>query len=140
MTLKQRIKIISEIVGINLGDVAYKLGMSQSTFCIRLKTGKFTKEELNSIASNMKCEYISYFKFDNGAKVSAITTGEEVRKACEFVNLTATELGKKMGISQPAISKRLKTGKFSLEELNVIARKIGCEYYSKFKLDNGMEI
>lgn len=54
--------------------------------------------------------------------------------------MTATDLGRKMGITQPAISRRLKTGKFTHDELKMIAAMIGCEYESKFEFENGVQI
>ena len=140
MTIKQRVKIACETVGMNLGDIAYKMGMSQSTFSVRLKTGKFTKTELQQIAENLNCKYISYFKFDDGSIISANNTGEEIKRACEHAMMTATDLGRKMGITQPAISRRLKTGKFTHNELNTIAKMIGCYYEYKFEFENGIAI
>ena len=43
-------------------DIADKLGVTPSAFGQRLKTGKFTQEELETIASVLDAEYISYFK------------------------------------------------------------------------------
>lgn len=140
LTIKQRIKIACETAGINLGELAAKMGMSQSTLTIRLKNGKFTKEELKQIAEILNCKYISYFRFENGSAISASSTGEEIRRACEYAEMSATDLGRKMGITQPAISSRLKTGKFTHDELQMIASMIGCEYESRFEFKNGMHI
>lgn len=140
MTIKQRVKIACETAGMNLGDIAFKMGMSQSTFSVRLKTGKFTKDELKQIAEFLNCKYTSYFKFSNGLIISANSTGDEIKNACEYADMTATDLGRKMGITQPAISRRLKTGKFTHDELKMIATMIGCEYESKFEFENGVQI
>lgn len=45
------------------------MGMSQQSISNRLKTGKFTKEELEQMADALGCEYVSYFKFPDGTKI-----------------------------------------------------------------------
>ena len=45
-----------------------------------------------------------------------------------MAGITVTELGARMGMSQQSISNRLKTGKFTQEELEKMAAKIGFEY------------
>ena len=54
--------------------------------------------------------------------------------------MSLTELGAKMGMSQASISKRVKTGKFTQEELQQMAKIMGCKYESKFIFPNGNEI
>lgn len=43
--------------------------MSQPSISNRLKTGKFTQDELNKMADIMGCEYVSNFIFPTGEKV-----------------------------------------------------------------------
>lgn len=126
--------------GISLGEVSKKMNMKFSTFSTRLKTGKFTKKELEEIAFCIGCVYNSYFKFSDGKIISAASTGEQIKYALAHNNMTATELSKKMNISQPAISKRLKTGKFTQNELKQIAAMMDCEYISKLIFKDGMVI
>lgn len=57
-----------------------------------------------------------------------------------MAGMTVTELGAKMGMSQPAISKRLKTGKFTQEELQEMGKHLGCEYKSMFIFPNGNKV
>ncbi len=45
-----------------------------------------------------------------------------------------------MGMSQASISKRVKTGKFTQEELQEMAVFMGCKYESKFIFPDGNEI
>lgn len=140
MTIKQRIKISCEKMNINLGELSEKLNIRQSTFSVRLKTGKFTKEEIEKIAFNMGCMYNSYFLFSDGTKINFHSIGSQIKNALEYAGMTITELGKKMGITQPAISKRLKTGKFTQDELYNIASMIGCKYISEFVFKDGTTI
>lgn len=49
-------------------ELAERFGISQSGFSQRMKNGKFTKQELEKIASILDCKYISYFKFEDGKR------------------------------------------------------------------------
>ncbi len=61
--------------------------------------------------------------------------------ALTYSNMTKTELSKKLGYASPqAFQKRYTTGKFTLEELEKIAKALGCEYNSCFKYPDGKEI
>lgn len=50
-------------------DIADKFNVTPSAFGQRLKTGKFTKEELQKIASVLDAEYVCFFKFKDGKKI-----------------------------------------------------------------------
>lgn len=69
MTIRQRVKIACEESEITLTELAEKLGMSQQSMSNRLKTGKFTQEELEQIAEILGCKYINYFEYPNGTRI-----------------------------------------------------------------------
>lgn len=50
-------------------EIAEKMNVTPSAFGQRLKTGKFTKEELQRIAAILDAEYISFFKFKDGKEI-----------------------------------------------------------------------
>ena len=50
-------------------DIAAKFGVTPAAFGQRIKTGKFTKEELEEIAHCLDAEYVSYFQFKDGTKI-----------------------------------------------------------------------
>ena len=50
----------------SLTELAESFGISQSGFSQRMKTGKFTRPEMEKIALIMGCEYVSVFKFTEG--------------------------------------------------------------------------
>ena len=50
-------------------DIADRLGVTPSAFGQRLKTGKFTQAELETIAGVLDAEYVSYFKFRDGKEI-----------------------------------------------------------------------
>lgn len=66
ITIQEQIKTASIHANISLTELATKFGISQSGFSQRMKTGKFTKQELEKIASILGCEYISMFRFPDG--------------------------------------------------------------------------
>lgn len=57
--------------------------------------------------------------------------------SCEASGITLTELAEKLGTSQANLSKRLKTGKFTQDELAHIANLLGCQYKPSWILPNG---
>ena len=70
IALQQQIEMaIAYSDGVTKKDIAEKMNVTPSAFGQRLKTGKFTKEELEKIASILDAEYISYFKFKDGKKI-----------------------------------------------------------------------
>lgn len=62
---------------------------------------------------------------------------QKIKVACEIANMSLTELGSKLGMSQASISKRVKTGKFTQEELEAMAKVLGAEYKSGFYFSDG---
>lgn len=69
MTLQQKVKAACDVAGISLTELGKRIGMSQASISQRLKTGKFTKEELEQMAAALGCEYVSYFEFPDGTKI-----------------------------------------------------------------------
>lgn len=57
------------MAGMTQTELGRRMGMSQQSMSARLKTGKFTQEELEQMARIMDCEYVSYFKFENGSRI-----------------------------------------------------------------------
>lgn len=69
-----------------------------------------------------------------------ITIKQKVEAACKIAGISVSELGRQMGMSQPSISNRLKTGKFTQDELNKMADIMGCEYVSNFIFPTGEKV
>lgn len=69
-----------------------------------------------------------------------LTIQQKIEMACTVAGINKTELAKKLGMTQPAFSQRLKTGKFSDEDFQNIAKALDAEYFSGFKFNNGTEI
>ena len=56
-------------VGISKSELGRRIGLSQSAFSQRLKTGKFSDEDFSNISKALGCEYKSGFYFSDGTKV-----------------------------------------------------------------------
>lgn len=69
--------------------------------------------------------------------VVILTLQQKIKVACDHAEISLTELGARMGMSQASISKRIKTGKFTQEELEEMAKHIGCVYRSSFEFSDG---
>ena len=77
---------------------------------------------------------------ENVKGVFSVNDGRIVRKikaACGISGITVTELGRRMGMSQQSMSNRLKTGRFTKEELEKIADILGARYICFFEMDDG---
>ncbi len=68
ITIQEQIKTACIHAGMSLTELAESFGISQSGFSQRMKTGKFTRQEMEKIALIMGCEYISEFRFSDGYK------------------------------------------------------------------------
>lgn len=58
--------VARDIAGISQEELAARLGTSPAAFSKRLKTGKFSDQDFESIAQALGCKYKSGFYFDNG--------------------------------------------------------------------------
>lgn len=69
MDLKDQIEYCLLKSNMTKSELAKKFGSkSLAAFRQRVDTGKFTKEELEKIASALDCTYHSYFEYDDGTK------------------------------------------------------------------------
>ena len=64
----------------------------------------------------------------------------KIKMAEVYAKISETELSHKMGTSPQAFNQRMKTGKFSSEELVRIANALGAEFVCKFCFPDGTEI
>lgn len=68
ITIQQKISGAMAASGKTQQEIASAFGISQQAFSQRLKTGKFTQQELEKIAGIMGCKYISCFQFPDGTQ------------------------------------------------------------------------
>lgn len=69
MNNSQKIKMVLAYKGISEASLAKSLGTTPQAFNQRMKTDKFTSEELGKIAEALGGEYEFYFSFPDGTKI-----------------------------------------------------------------------
>ena len=73
-------------------------------------------------------------------EVMKITIQQKIMVALDIAGITQAELAERLGTSAPALSKRIKTGKFSDEDFESIASALGCTYKSGFYFPDGNKV
>ena len=66
ITIQEQIETALIHSGLTQKEFCKKIGMSPSSLIQRMKTGKFSKLELEKMAIAMGCEYIYCFRFQDG--------------------------------------------------------------------------
>ncbi len=64
----------------------------------------------------------------------------KIKMAEVYAKITETELAKRIGTSPQAFNQRMKTGKFSSDDLDKIATAMGAEFVCHFRFPDGTEI
>ncbi len=67
-----------------------------------------------------------------------ITT--KIKLATTYAKISEAELARRIGTSSQALGQRLKTGKFTAEELSKIADALGATYFFGFEFNDGTKI
>lgn len=69
MTVQQKIKMALAYKGMSEAALAKAIGTSPSAFNQRMKTGKFSSEDLDRIAEALGAKFICYFEFPDGTEI-----------------------------------------------------------------------
>lgn len=69
MTIKDQISACCDVAGMTVTELGAKMGMSQQNISKRLKTGKFTKSELEQMAEILGTKYHSIFIFPDDTMI-----------------------------------------------------------------------
>ena len=69
MTISQKIKMALAYKGMSEADLARAVGTSPKAFNQRMKTGKFSTDEMNKIAEALEADYYFGFEFKDGTKI-----------------------------------------------------------------------
>lgn len=69
MTIAQKIKMALAYKGMSEAELARSIGSSPSAFNQRMKTGKFSSEEMERIAEALEATYYFGFEFRDGTKI-----------------------------------------------------------------------
>ena len=68
MTISQKIKMALAYKGMSEAELARAVGSSPQAFNQRMKTGKFSTEEMDKIAAALEADYYFGFEFKDGTK------------------------------------------------------------------------
>ena len=69
MTISDQIRMLCARLNISVAELARRMGKSPQSFNSKLKRGRFTIEELDTIADAMGAKFERYFVFQNGEKI-----------------------------------------------------------------------
>jgi len=65
---------------------------------------------------------------------------KKIKMALAFANMSEAELARRLGSTPQAFNKRVRTGKFTSEELDGMATVLGAEFVCAFRFPDGTEI
>ena len=69
MDISKKIKMAEAFADISEAELARRIGTSSQAFGQRLKTGKFSSENLEAIADALGAKYVAYFEFPDGTQI-----------------------------------------------------------------------
>jgi hypothetical protein len=69
VTIKDQISACCDVAGMTVTELGAKMGMSQQSISKRLKTGKFTKSELEQMAEILGAKFVLRFEFPDGTVI-----------------------------------------------------------------------
>ena len=69
MTIPQKIKMALAYKGMSEAELSRALGTSPSAFNQRMKTGKFSSEDMEKIAEAIGAKFFFGFEFEDGTRV-----------------------------------------------------------------------
>ena len=69
-----------------------------------------------------------------------MTTAEMIKELCEQMNISVSELARRIGQTQQNFNKKLKRETVTLDELKAIADVLGVKFEQAFILPGGDEI
>ena len=69
-----------------------------------------------------------------------MTTAQKIKMALAYCGVTASELARRLDTSPQAFNQRMKTDKFTTEELTRIAEALGATYFFGFEFKDNTTI
>ena len=76
----------------------------------------------------------------NFPEVVAVNITQKIKMALAYKGMSEAELARSMGTSPSAFNQRMKTGKFSSEDMDRIADALGGKYFLGFEFPDGTRI
>lgn len=69
MDISTKIRMSEAYVKISESELSRRLGKTPQSFGQRLKTGKFSSDELEQIGEALGAKFVCYFEFPDGQKI-----------------------------------------------------------------------
>ena len=69
-----------------------------------------------------------------------LTISEQIRMLCGRINISQSELARRVGQSPQGFSAKMKRESFTVDELEQVANAAGTAFKRKFVFENGEEI
>ena len=69
-----------------------------------------------------------------------MTVPQKIKMALAYKNMSESELARQIGTSPQAFNQRMKTGKFSSEDMEKIAEALEAEYFFGFQFKDDTKI
>lgn len=69
MNISDRIRMAETYAKISEAQLSERLGTSPQAFGQRIKTGKFSSDDLEQIAAALGAKYVCYFEFPDGERI-----------------------------------------------------------------------
>ena len=69
-----------------------------------------------------------------------MTNAQKIRMALTYVRMSEAELARRLNSTPQAFNQRMKTDKFSSNELEEIAKIVGAKYLAYFEFPDGTKI
>lgn len=69
ITIQQKIDMACTAAGITKTELGKRIGLSQSAFSQRLKTGKFSDQDFEAMGKALGAKYFSGFIFPDGTEI-----------------------------------------------------------------------
>ena len=81
-----------------------------------------------------------FLLYTSNKEVHFMNNAQKIKMALAYKNMKEAELARMLGTTPQAFNQRLKTDKFTVEELTKIAEILGACYISKFEFPDGTVI
>ena len=69
-----------------------------------------------------------------------MTVPQKIKMALAYKDMSESELARQIGSSPQAFNQRMKTGKFSSEDMERIAKALGGKFFFGFEFPDGTKI
>lgn len=69
-----------------------------------------------------------------------MTIAQKIKMALAYKNMSEAELARAIGSSPQSLHQRMKTGKYTTEELEKIAEALGAKYFFGFEFEDGTKV